>query len=226
MKNHHTNILLRNTLFTCISALTIGSSFILSEQTAHAEDSVQQTTKVDVEKSDESISSPEISQDKSAKDKSNDYGNIDKEQEIANNQSNLQNSSTHPLDPAQILDSAIEDQGSTEVSGSDNANDQPSVTVDKDNFEEFFTTHGDATYDQETGTVTLTPDKQNQVGNFTMNQKIDLNQSFNLKGKVNLGSKTQNKGGADGIGFAFHTGNTDSVVTLGEIWASVVYKTP
>ncbi|MGE9969551.1 lectin-like domain-containing protein, partial [Limosilactobacillus reuteri] len=84
--------------------------------------------------------------------------------------------------------------------------------VDKDNFLEYFRLNGSATYDAKTGIVTITPDQNNQVGNFSLTSKIDMNNSFTLTGQVNLGS---NPNGADGIGFAFHSGNTTDVGIAG-----------
>ena len=83
------------------------------------------------------------------------------------------------------------------------------VTITKDNFLDYFRVNGSATYDQNNGIVTITPEAMAQSGNFSLKSKINMGQSFKLIGKVNLGSKT--KDGADGIGFAFHTGNTTDV---------------
>ena len=84
--------------------------------------------------------------------------------------------------------------------------------VTKDNFLAYFSLNGSATYDQNTGIVTITPDEYKKVGNFSLNRKIDMNTSFTLTGKVNLGS---NPNGADGIGFAFHNGNTTDIGNAG-----------
>ena len=84
--------------------------------------------------------------------------------------------------------------------------------VTKDNFLAYFSLVGSATYDQNTGIVTITPDDYNKVGNFSLKSKIDMNTSFTLTGKVNLGS---NPNGADGIGFAFHNGNTTDIGNAG-----------
>ncbi|WP_192868905.1 mucin-binding protein [Pediococcus damnosus] len=84
--------------------------------------------------------------------------------------------------------------------------------VTKDNFLAYFSLNGSATYDQNTGIVTITPDEYNKVGNFSLKSKIDMNTSFTLTGKVNLGS---NPNGADGIGFAFHNGNTTDIGNAG-----------
>lgn len=94
---------------------------------------------------------------------------------------------------------------------SDNA-----VTVTKDTFLDHFSLHGTASYEQTTGIVTLTQDQQNQVGNFTLNDRIDLAGSFSLKGAVNLGNKLDSQGGADGIGVAFHTGKSSEIGEIGE----------
>ena len=85
------------------------------------------------------------------------------------------------------------------------------VTITKDNFSEYFRVNGSATYDPNDGIVTITKAENAQSGNFSLKSKINMNQSFKLTGKVNLGSKTEKQGGADGIGFAFHTGNTTDV---------------
>ncbi|WP_061423603.1 mucin-binding protein, partial [Streptococcus cristatus] len=82
------------------------------------------------------------------------------------------------------------------------------TTVTKENFLDYFRLNGSATYNQSDGIVTLTPDENSKTGNFSLKSKINMNQSFKLTGWVNLGDKTQERYGADGIGFAFHTGNT------------------
>jgi LPXTG-motif cell wall-anchored protein len=89
------------------------------------------------------------------------------------------------------------------------------TNVTKDNFEDYFSLNGSATYNQTTGIVTITPDENDKVGNFSLKSKIDMNSSFTLTGQVNLGNKTSSQGGADGIGFAFHNGNTTDVGNAG-----------
>ncbi len=86
------------------------------------------------------------------------------------------------------------------------------VNVTAANFLDYFTLNGSATYDESTGIVTLTTDNNNLVGNFSLKSKIDMNTSFTLTGSVNLGSDPN---GADGIGFAFHNGNTSDVGNAG-----------
>ena len=96
------------------------------------------------------------------------------------------------------------------------ATDKEALThVTKDNFLAYFSLNGSATYDPNTGIVTITPNDNNQVGNFSLKSKIDMNSSFTLTGRVNLGDKTSYQGGADGIGFAFHNGNTTDVGNAG-----------
>ena len=89
------------------------------------------------------------------------------------------------------------------------------TNVTKDNFNDYFSLNGSATYNQTTGIVTITPDENDKVGNFSLKSKIDMNSSFTLTGQVNLGNKTSSQGGADGIGFAFHDGNTTDIGNAG-----------
>ncbi len=84
--------------------------------------------------------------------------------------------------------------------------------VTKDNFLDYFSLNGSASYDKNSGVVTITPNRNNQVGNFSLNSKIDMNKSFTLTGQVKLGSDPN---GADGIGFAFHSGNTTDMGNAG-----------
>ncbi|MGN8748287.1 lectin-like domain-containing protein, partial [Lactobacillus amylovorus] len=96
------------------------------------------------------------------------------------------------------------------------ATDKEALThVTKDNFLDYFSLNGSATYDPKTGIVTITPDENDKVGNFSLKSKIDMNSSFKLAGQVNLGNKTSYHNGADGIGFAFHNGNTTDVGNAG-----------
>ncbi|WP_395430850.1 KxYKxGKxW signal peptide domain-containing protein [Pediococcus parvulus] len=93
------------------------------------------------------------------------------------------------------------------------ASDEAALThVDKDNFLDYFSLNGSAAYDPKTGIVTITPDQNFKVGNFSLTSKVDMNKSFTLTGQVNLGS---NPNGADGIGFAFHSGNTTDLGIAG-----------
>ncbi len=85
------------------------------------------------------------------------------------------------------------------------------LTITKENFTDYFSVNGDATYEPSTGILTLTPNDNDKSGNSLLKNKIDISKSFTLKGKINLGDKSQINGGADGIGFIFHNGNTTDV---------------
>ncbi|WP_273705877.1 lectin-like domain-containing protein, partial [Leuconostoc mesenteroides] len=101
----------------------------------------------------------------------------------------------------------------TTTTGKALASDEAALThVDKDNFRKYFSLNGSARYYDKYGIVIITPDHKNQVGNFSLTSKIDMNKSFTLTGQVDLGS---NPNGADGIGFAFHSGNTNDVGNAG-----------
>lgn len=82
-----------------------------------------------------------------------------------------------------------------------------SIHVNPNNFLDYFNLNGSATYDG-SGILTLTPDARNQSGNATLKTRIDMSQSFTLEGEINLGDKSQLQGGADGIGFGFHSQTT------------------
>ncbi|MGY3735905.1 Cna B-type domain-containing protein [Lactococcus taiwanensis] len=90
-----------------------------------------------------------------------------------------------------------------------------------------------ARYEETTGIVTLTPNRNDWTGNMTLNERISSEHSFELKGAVYLGANDGNNytsddndvvipegngvtehrypsfaGGADGIGFAFNKDDT------------------
>ena len=81
----------------------------------------------------------------------------------------------------------------------------PTINVTKDNFSNYFTTLGTASFDSSTGIATLTANSEGQVGALTLNNKLSFDNSFSFSGGLNLGN---NVNGADGMGFAFHQGNT------------------
>lgn len=91
------------------------------------------------------------------------------------------------------------------------------TVVTKDNFDKYFQNQGDALYDQGKNTVELTDNEsqKHESGNVAFNQQINMNQSFTLKGKIDLGDKTMQNGGGDGISVGFHTGDTNQVGTAG-----------
>lgn len=94
------------------------------------------------------------------------------------------------------------------------------VTIDPSNFQQSFEVHGDAHFEStQPGTVTLTDFTGGQQGSITLNNKINLNQSFDIKGQINLGAVDQhtegtsgnNGNGGDGLAFGFHDANSDTV---------------
>ncbi|MDT2885114.1 MucBP domain-containing protein [Lactococcus lactis] len=88
------------------------------------------------------------------------------------------------------------------------------MTVYPKDFLTYFQRNGSAAgfdYDLATYTQTLTPNKASQAGNVTLKTKVDMSQNFTFTGKINLGDKAQNAGGADGVGFLFHPGDTNVV---------------
>ncbi|WP_313309994.1 lectin-like domain-containing protein [Lactococcus taiwanensis] len=92
------------------------------------------------------------------------------------------------------------------------------MTVLPTNFLEYFQRNGSAAnfaYDTTTYTQTLTSNTVNQSGNVTLKTKIDMAEDFSFTGLVNLGDKSSAQGGADGIGFLFHPGNTNDVGSTG-----------
>ena len=93
------------------------------------------------------------------------------------------------------------------------------ITVYPKDFLNYFQRNGSAAgfdYDLTTYTQTLTPDLGNQAGNVTLKTKVDMSQNFTFTGQINLGNKSQQNGGADGVGFLFHPGDTSVVGAPGE----------
>ncbi len=105
-------------------------------------------------------------------------------------------------------DAALDPQQATRAAADETSDGR--VTVDKDNFTDYFNVSGDAHYNEREGIVTLTPDRKHQSGNVTLKNKISSDQSFELVGQINLGDKSQPEG-ADGISFGFHVGQTQDV---------------
>ncbi|MBD9366821.1 MucBP domain-containing protein, partial [Leuconostoc mesenteroides] len=126
-----------------------------------------------------------------------------------------QNNGSESVPPSQSLTNLTQVSYETVVQAFSSELDDGKVTVTQSNFLDYFSLNGSATYDSAKGVVTLTTDNNNLVGNFSLKSKINMEQSFTLTGQVNLGTKTQNKGGADGISFAFHDGNTNDVGQFG-----------
>ena len=88
------------------------------------------------------------------------------------------------------------------------------VTVSGDDFLNYFQRNGSAVhfnYDLTDHIQTLTPNQKHQSGNVTLKTKVDMSQDFTFNGLINLSNKSSRMGGADGVGFLFHPGNTDVV---------------
>jgi len=88
------------------------------------------------------------------------------------------------------------------------------VTVLPTNFLNYFQRNGSAAnfpYDTDTFTQTLTSNEGSKACNVTLMTKVDMSQNFTFTGKINLGDKSQGSGGADGVGFLFHPGDTNVV---------------
>lgn len=88
------------------------------------------------------------------------------------------------------------------------------VTVLPTNFLNYFQRNGSAAnfpYDTDTFTQTLTSNEGSKACNVTLMTKVDMSQNFTFTGKINLGDKSQGSGGADGVGFLFHAGDTNVV---------------
>ncbi len=79
---------------------------------------------------------------------------------------------------------------------------------------DYFQTNGSATFNN--GTVILTTASGGQAGSYTLKNKIDMTESFVLKGKINLGDayeRFRNNGhdGGDGVAAIFSTGNVGEI---------------
>ena len=83
------------------------------------------------------------------------------------------------------------------------------LIVTNKNQSTYFKTTGDASLSN--GILTLTPSAPGQAGAYTLNTKIDMNESFTLTGKINLGEAYEGRNnnghaGGDGIAAVFSTG--------------------
>ncbi|WP_190323842.1 lectin-like domain-containing protein [Leuconostoc carnosum] len=124
--------------------------------------------------------------------------------------------SATPVSATPVSEAPVSEAPVSAVRTHGTVRDASAVTnVTPDTFEDYFSVNGSAKYEKENATVTITPDKNDKVGSFSLDSKIDMSSSFTLSGSVNLGSHTQSQGGADGIGFAFHNGNTTDLGNAG-----------
>ncbi|MBS9335850.1 mucin-binding protein [Fructobacillus papyrifericola] len=91
------------------------------------------------------------------------------------------------------------------------ASDDLPVTVTKDNFLQYFSLGGTATYDSSTNKATLTQNENGQDGNITLKTKINANVPFWISGTINLGTNLDGITGGDGIAMAFHHGSDGQI---------------
>ena len=112
-------------------------------------------------------------------------------------------------------------------------NPKAKLIVTPDNQDTFFTTSADAHKDG--NVVTLTDDAPSRKGAYTLFNKISLSESFELVGKINIGSryegyKPDGVPGGDGVSFVFTTaepgvvGKEGASIGLGTINNSFGFK--
>ncbi|UXR49514.1 lectin-like domain-containing protein [Staphylococcus simulans] len=94
------------------------------------------------------------------------------------------------------------------------------VVVTPENFNQYFITQGFATYDQATGTATLTPDFPSYRGSITLDTKMNVNKDFHFTGEVNIGDKGEahprdGEEGGDGLAFVFNPGDPNKIGEYG-----------
>ncbi|MHC5375826.1 lectin-like domain-containing protein, partial [Enterococcus sp. LJL120] len=73
---------------------------------------------------------------------------------------------------------------------------------------------GTTTWDTGWPWAQLTSEKTQQVGSIYLNNKVQLDSSFSINGKLSIHFKGANKN-ADGIGIVFHTGEVDQIGQAG-----------
>lgn len=97
------------------------------------------------------------------------------------------------------------------------------TTISKDDFLNYFTQNGNAVnnYNNSTG-VQLFTTTTNQAGNITFKGLINLNNSFEIKGAINVGESTSTAKVADGIGFAFYQGDRSQYSSSNNIYGGNV----
>lgn len=96
--------------------------------------------------------------------------------------------------------------------------DPNTMVVTKDNFEENFkfTGYGQSRYDKTTGVIKFTEDKSaQQTQSAVFNHRISNDESFELKGEVFLGTKTDKQGGGHGMSINLSTSPTGYSGTVG-----------
>ncbi|PTJ27905.1 hypothetical protein BU035_05595 [Staphylococcus simulans] len=85
------------------------------------------------------------------------------------------------------------------------------IVVTKENFGEYFKTLNDATYDSQSGVVTLTTNEANKSGAMSLDFKLNLTKDFSFSGAVNLGDKYEahpkdGVTGGEGLAITFNPG--------------------
>lgn len=92
----------------------------------------------------------------------------------------------------------------------------PTITIDKSHFLDYFTLKQNATYSD--NTLTLTAAAGGQVGAAYMKQNFDPTQDWTLTGELNIGilKTIANNNGADGVGFGWVPDNIGNVGGAGD----------
>ncbi|EJE99862.1 lectin-like domain-containing protein [Liquorilactobacillus mali] len=105
----------------------------------------------------------------------------------------------------------------------DQSNTDAYTTISKDDFLNYFTQNGNAVnnYDSSTGIQVFTT-TTSQAGNITFKGLINLNNSFEIKGAINVGKSTAANKVADGIGFAFYQGDRSQYSSSNNIYGGNV----
>ncbi|TGD20499.1 LPXTG cell wall anchor domain-containing protein [Levilactobacillus suantsaiihabitans] len=209
-------------LFSGVVLLGISLQVVQAEGAVGPQATTDQVTAMSVKHESPVADAPTTTEAPATPQATDEPAKTPEDQVVAESPAPTEEAAKTPVQPATVAQQAAT-QVPTDVTVRKNV--VPTVTkavqkvgqshVDAQNFTDYFALNGDATYDQQTGIVTLTPDKNDQVGNFSLKSKIDMNTSFSLEGQVNLGDKTSQQGGADGIGFAFHNGNVSDVGNAG-----------
>ncbi|MDQ7140555.1 lectin-like domain-containing protein, partial [Staphylococcus simulans] len=95
------------------------------------------------------------------------------------------------------------------------------IVVTKENFGEYFKTLNDATYDSQSGVVTLTTNEANKSGAMSLDFKLNLTKDFSFSGAVNLGDKYEahpkdGVTGGEGLAITFNPGKTYTLGLTGQ----------
>ncbi|MGX0714336.1 lectin family protein/putative Ig domain-containing protein/YSIRK type signal peptide-containing protein/uncharacterized sugar-binding protein/membrane anchored protein [Staphylococcus simulans] len=95
------------------------------------------------------------------------------------------------------------------------------IVVTKENFDEYFKTLNDATYDSQSGVVTLTTNEANKSGAMSLDFKLNLTKDFSFSGAVNLGDKYEahpkdGVTGGEGLAITFNPGKTYTLGLTGQ----------